>query len=132
MDITIKRIEIKVIPHNMQYYPTVGDWIFNQDTLCIVVSDMKNDSYHLLITIHELIEAMLCRRAGIADADVTNFDMQFEAWRRRGTVGDFDEPGNDPRAPYYEQHQKATEVEKKLAEILGVDWDVYDLAVNSL
>jgi ASC-1-like (ASCH) protein len=128
----IKRVEVKIIPHEKQRYPTVGDWLVNKDTLFIVVSDMKRDSYHHLVAVHEYTEAILCLQAGIDEQAVTDFDVTFELWREEGKVGEFDEPGNDPRAPYFKQHQAATEVEKCLAKALGVDWNAYDLAVNSL
>lgn len=128
----LRRTEIKIIPHKAQRYDTVGDWIFSGEALLVTVSDMKNNHYHFLVSVHEQIEAMLCAKAGIKEEDVTNFDMQFEQWRDVGQVGEFDEPGNDPRAPYYIQHKLATKIEMELADILGVNWNEYDLAVNSL
>lgn len=129
---TLERVVIQVVQHDNQRYPTVGDWMFVGNILYISISDMGNDLYHTLIATHEYIEAILCKEAGITEEEVTTFDTEFEMWRKSGTVGEFDEPGNDKKAPYYRQHQAATEVEKKLAEVLGVDWNAYDLAVNTL
>lgn len=126
MDITIK-----TVPHNTQRYDTVGDWYFTSDCshLMVIVSSMGNPLYEFLVGMHEQIEALLCLQAGIAEADVTAFDKKFEANR---VEGNFDEPGDDPSAPYYSQHQIATAMEKDLAAKLGVDWEVYDAAVNAL
>lgn len=128
----LDRVIIQVIPHETQRYPTVGDWMFVGNILYISISEMDNDKYHQLVAVHEYTEAILCREAGISDQEVTTFDKEFEMWRKSGIVGEFDEPGNCEKAPYYKQHQAATEVEKKLAEVLGVDWNEYDLAVNTL
>jgi hypothetical protein len=125
-------ILIKVIPHAQQRYDTVGDWIFQGDTLFITISDMGDDRYNQLVGYHEYIEAILCKAAGIKEEDVTAFDIKFEEWRASGNVGAFDEPGNHNASPYYQQHQIATQYEMLLARELGVDWDAYDEAVNSL
>lgn len=128
----LERIVIQVIPHDAQRYPTVGDWMFIGNVLYISVSNMGNDEYHMLVAVHEYTEAILCRQANITDEIVTTFDKEFEVWRKSGAVSEFDEPGDSPHAPYYVQHQAATEVEKKLAEVLGVNWNAYDMAVNTL
>jgi DNA polymerase elongation subunit (family B) len=56
------------------------------------------------------------------------FDKAYEARRKRD---DDSEPGDDPKAPYYRQHQIATAVERLLAVELGVDWGAYDREVSS-
>lgn len=132
MGLVVERVEIRAIPHHKQRYPTVGDWLFNDGTLHIVVSIMANPLYQHLVAMHEYAEAMQCLKAGIGEKVVTDFDLKFEQWRKEGKVGEFDEPGNDPRAPYHRQHLIATDIEKIFAESLGVNWDEYDLAVNSL
>ncbi|HEY1645805.1 MAG TPA: hypothetical protein VGF75_05550 [Candidatus Saccharimonadales bacterium] len=125
----LDHVSISVIPHKDQRYETVGDWLYIGNSLHIFVSDMGNDNYHQLVAIHEYIEALLCRAAGIAEEDVTAFDKAFEEKRESGNN---EEPGNDPKAPYYAQHQFATQIEKILSVKLGVDWETYDEAVNAL
>lgn len=132
MVMILDRVVIQMVPHDSQRYPTVGDWMFLDNILYLSISDMGDDKYHQLVAVHEYVEAILCRESGVTDTEVTAFDKEYENWRLEGKVGEFDEPGNDPRAPYYKQHQAATEVEKKLAEVLGVDWNAYDMAVNTL
>ena len=124
-------IDVKVIPHNQQRYETVGDWYFNPDNnrLTIRVSSMRNKKYEFLVAMHEQIEAMLCIERGICEKEITRFDMNFEANRKEGNT---DEPGDDPKAPYKKEHFFATSVERLMASELGVDWSIYDEAVNSL
>ena len=120
-------IQAKTINSNLHRYKTCGDWWFNNDDLEVRVSDMNNWKYQLLIQVHEIIEAALCKDKGIKEEDVTAFDIEFEENRPDGNM---DEPGNDPQAPYYTQHQYATIIEKDLARALGVDWETYDKFVN--
>ncbi len=128
----LNTITIRIIPHDMQRYPTVGDWIFDNDTLTIHVSDMGDSKYHMLVAVHEYVEAFLCREAGISEEEVTAFDKEYERMREAGEVDKDAEPGNDGRAPYYEQHHMASIVEMKLARVLGVDWNEYDKVLRSL
>lgn len=161
---------IRTIPHGQQRYPTVGDWqtpiataragdsfvhrrVFRDG---IMVSDLGNRDYELLVAVHEMVEMHLCQRAGITDEMVTEFDRAYEAGRESGqalipvrkrnrTSGELDiatvvpwavtetsEPGDCPHAPYYDQHLDATAVERKLATVLGVDWLSYEMAINTL
>lgn len=64
----------------------------------------------------------LCQQAGITDAMIDEFDFAFAEGR---DPSDGSEPGDDPSAPYYTQHQFATVVEKMMAEKLGVNWEEY-------
>ena len=121
-------VRILTIPHHWQEYETVGNWKFGRNGgLLVLVSDMQNEKYEFLIGLHEMIEAYLCKKANIKESDVTAFDIEFEKNRPEGNV---DEPGNDPKAPYYHQHLFATEVERALAKALSVDWNIYDKFVN--
>jgi hypothetical protein len=79
-----------------------------------------------LVVVHELVEAVLCKEAGVSQREVDEFDMSFERHRK---PGDLSEPGDDPKAPY--QHQAASWFEKALAEKLGVDWAAYSREVGS-
>ena len=127
------KIVIETIPQEQQRYPTVGDWYFDdQDTLQIKVSDMKNWKYEFLVAIHEMVEMMLCREHGVAELNVTAFDEKFEKLRESfpGLIGE-QEPGDMVSAPYFNEHQFATKIEKQVAAELGVDWDEYNSSVNN-
>ena len=124
------RIDIQTIPHEQQRYETVGDWYYGNDgTWYFRISKMKDWRYELLVAIHELVECVLCRHAGVAQAEVDEFDKAFEAKRSEDNT---DEPGDDPKAPYRVQHCIATGVERIIAALLDVNWKEYDDEVNSL
>lgn len=126
----IKSIRISVIPHRSQRYETVGDWMIDkQGNIKILVSDMGNWKYNMLVGLHEMIEVLLCHERGISDCIVTNFDKQFEAKRKKNNT---DEPGDEPDAPYQNEHNFATGIERTMAAMLGVKWKEYDKAVNDL
>jgi hypothetical protein len=112
-------VRLRLVPEDQQRYPTAGDWLWSGGTLEIRVSreiDQDDTRYTVLLFIHELIEALLCRGAGITGAQVDAFDLS--------RPGD-DEPGDDPAAPYHRQHVAAEAAERALAEHLGVDWQQY-------
>lgn len=114
-------------------YPTCGDWFYDDyGNLRIKVADLGNEYYEYLIADHELREAMLCKRFGVSEKSVTDFDLEFEGERQEGDHKDTDEPGDDRRAPYFKYHQWATKVEKMTAKWFGVKWKEYDKKVNSL
>jgi hypothetical protein len=123
-------ITVRVIPHEHQRYSTAGDWRFTRNgDLLISVSRMSDPRYETLVAAHELVEAILCRRAGVDERAVDTFDKHYEAHRK---AGDVSEPGDDPRAPYHRQHVAATEFERQLAVLLGVNWGSYEKEVESL
>jgi hypothetical protein len=123
------KITIEVIKHEDQRYETVGDWVWNGDDLTIFVSSMDNWRYEMLVAFHEMAECLMCKHRGIAQEDVDNFDIQFEKLREDGDVS---EPGDEPNAPYYREHQIATILERTLALELGVNWKQYDDTVVNL
>lgn len=96
-------------------------------TLRICVSQMSELRYEWLVAIHELVEAILCEKAGITPAQVDEFDMNYSP-----QVGDPVEPGDSSFAPYHRQHRFASIVEELVAMELGVDWNSYSSEVNSL
>jgi len=131
-------ISIKSIPHDHQRYETVGDWFYEKDnltglrTLNIRVSHMPDWRFILLVGIHELIEAELCTYSGISQDKVDAFDLQFEKDHTAGKHSPIEEPGDDVNAPYYQQHQIATGIERIMAAFLLVDWNEYAETVESL
>ncbi|HEX5232935.1 MAG TPA: hypothetical protein VFW56_11920 [Bradyrhizobium sp.] len=90
-----------------------GDWLLDGATLVIRGSgDNLDDPETLLVAIHELIEATLCRARGVTQQAVDAFDAAYE--------GD-GEPGDDPASPYRREHRFAMIVEMMLAHELGLD-----------
>lgn len=151
---------ISTVRHQDQRYPTVGDWRYAtvtdaaeppRERLIVRVSELPDWRYMALVAIHETIEAVLCQHRGITDEQVTAFDREFEAERqnrmgqinealgwgaamKRGQIAgiEAEEPGDDPRAPYFAEHQFATLVEEMLAIELGVLWSEYSAAIEAL
>ena len=128
---SIQRIRIEFIDHERQAYETVGNWTFlpddqDPDMLIIHVSNMGDLDMQITCAIHELIEARKCMKAGIPQDAVTLFDQTFLIEKREG------EPGDDPRAPYHEQHLVASDVEEVVADALGVKWSEYAEKVEAL
>ena len=125
-------ISIITVPHNWQEYETVGNWkITKSGKIIIFISELSTDE-EFLIAIHELIEAKLCLKKGIKEPDIAKFDKMFEKERLSGLHSKEDEPGNDPRAPYKNEHYFAESIEYRIADILGVKWSEYSDHCNAL
>lgn len=122
---------ISQVPHQRQRYETVGDWIPGSPVK-IRVSKMKDERYVFLVALHEMIEYELCRMNGITDREVVKFDMNFEKEKRERLHSIEAEPGNDPRAPYRNEHGFATMIERTVAQRMGVSWSAYENAILSL
>lgn len=121
-------ITIRSIPEAQHRYPTTGDWWFEPDgSLQIAVTEWGHPDHEFLIAFHELVEVWLCRRRGITTEAVDAFDMAYE---RDRADGDMSEPGDDPRAPYYREHQFASGMERLMAAELGVNWQAYGGAIT--
>jgi hypothetical protein len=120
----INKIEITIIPHEGQRYPTIGDWQFKGETLQINVSDLQNDKFNALISIHEFIEAMQCHFNGITTEQVDAYDSKHE------DVGNADLDANVD-APYYKFHNDSTVVEWLLSRLFNVDWKEYSSKIKN-
>lgn len=118
------KIIIETIPHEQHRYTTVGDWYYDEDgTLRIKISKLSEEKREWLIAIHELIEVLTCKLDGVTQDQVDKFDKEFEDNRPEGNE---DEPGDDPFAPYRDQHCLATGVERLLAAKWNVGWKEYE------
>lgn len=126
MKVLFFNARVVVIPQTKQRYVTVGDYqTLKNGVLEIRVSDLKDWRYSFLIGIHELIEALLCRRAGISDQVIDDFDFAFSANRPADSGA---EPGDDSAAPYHKQHMFAKKVERLAGFLLCVNWNKYNEA----
>jgi hypothetical protein len=106
-----------------------GDWEFDAKDLVVKSLPLGDWRYELLIQVHELVEAALCKHRGITDEEVTDFDALFEEEREMGMHSKTAEDGDDPRAPYRQEHFTATNIERILAQELEVDWLQYEKAI---
>ena len=122
-------IQVHIIKHEDQRYPTVGDWVFGEDqpakmhNLLVSVSQTGNQDYNDLVAVHEIIEAILCKANGVSDENVTNWDRDHI---------DHPDPGSIPGCPYYHEHLVAEVIEKIVASELQVDWQEYEEALEKL
>lgn len=156
------KIVIETIPHDQHRYPTAGDWYYadepttpevgapTEKVLHIKVSNLSDRRREALIAIHELVEVILCEHDGVTQEAVDAFDMEFEKKRQERiddaarkvtepgvTSGEealiaIEEPGDDEKAPYRDQHCFATGIERLLASRLGVGWKDYETEIERL
>ena len=113
------RIEVKTVDPSAMRYPTAGDWEWLPDgALMLTVPEYGgNDVSVLLVAIHEMIEAYLCKRDGVTDEMVTKWDTDNPL---------LEEPGDDLAAPYHKQHVIAMAIEKECATATRTDWKAHD------
>jgi hypothetical protein len=116
-------IQIETKPPKEMRYRTVGDWFFTAQGLTIQVADTGNWKYNILVAIHELIEVILCRDAGVTEKQVDKFDLAHQ---------DDEDPGTHPKAPYGVQHLTAMGVEMILAACMGVKWRAYEESLDRI
>jgi len=129
-------VDWRVIPHSEQRYETSGDWQFPDDgeDLIVRVSRLGNSDHEFCEGLHEVVEAYLCKRMGITQQQVDNFDILYEEAHQRGDAvypcgcphQRLSDPGSDLHSPYLRAHLIAEAVEAIVARTLRVDWRQYD------
>ena len=128
------KIMIEIIPHKNQRYDTAGDWQLDIDPadpdwpkggelLTIRVSDTGDWKSNMLVAIHELAEAVLCKAHGVTGEQVDAWDM--------GPGRAMKEPGNDHRAPHFNEHSVAEYIEHALAREL-ISWPEHEKNLDKL
>jgi hypothetical protein len=105
--------------------PATGNWSGNNGRLTIAVSATGDWRYELLMAIHQVVEAVLCRHRGVSAKAVTAFTAAYELER---TPTDVSIAGMARTAPHYREHVFATVIEKLMAHQLGVTWRDYEKA----
>jgi hypothetical protein len=121
----LPNIDIRTINHYNQKYPTAGDYFELCGNWHVRISRMKDWRYEFLVLMHELTEMALTKHHNIDWELIDEFDI-------RGKGATHPDPGTLEEAPYHNEHALATQIEKKLAKMLGVDWETYDLAFEDL
>lgn len=113
------KIELKSIDPNAIRYSTCGDWEWLPgDLLKITVPDYGNREYSaFLVALHELVEAVLCKKSKVSESDVSTWDIDHP---------ELEEPGDHVGAPYHDQHKTALKIEKIVCEALKLDWDDHE------
>jgi len=126
------RIRIISVPQHLIRSSQVGDWWYNENEIAVHVLETLSPESQLAVAVHELIEAWECRKRGITDKDVTAFDDHYEAERKEGKHGEYDEPGDDPRSPYRREHAAATHVERAVCAAINLTWTTHSLLESGL
>ncbi|MDE2097400.1 MAG: hypothetical protein KGL39_09165 [Patescibacteria group bacterium] len=137
----IDEIHVDTRPHRSQRYDTVGDWRIDAaaEILWVDVSRLRDWRMGMCTAVHEIIEALLCHNDGVAEQDVSTFDVAYERARWAGVAAPCgcvptadSEPGEDRHAPYRSQHAFADGIERLLADRLGLSWSEYSQRVGAL
>lgn len=124
------RINIEVIPHEQQRYPTVGDYWMEDGVQQVRVSHLPDWRYEILVAVHEIVELAITRHRGIPEGVISQFDVEFEKLRESRLRSG--EPGDHPDSPYRREHFFATNLERLLAGELDVNWFAYEEYVDGL
>jgi len=98
-------------------YVTHGDWYEKDGKLVITSTAYGNENGSFLISLHELVEAWLCKHDGVAEEDVSAWDLCHP---------DAEEPAEVEGSPYRKQHDVATQVEKIVCAAMGIDWENHE------
>jgi 5-methylcytosine-specific restriction endonuclease McrA len=115
------KIITKIIPHAFQEYDTSGNYKKIGDTIYFLISEQCNPHYTMLMFIHEIIELFIVNKQNISIDDIDKFDIEFQKTHDHSL-----EPGEDFNAPYHDAHMYALSVEKKLCDIVGMDFETYN------
>lgn len=133
------KFDFKIVPYRKMRYPTVGDYFRKLEVWQFRVARLPDKRYCWIVFLHEIIEWTLCRLTGVGMRAITKFDMEYEAARGshrsvKAPCGcwHYDEPGDDPHAPYFDAHQAATACERIIAHGLRIKWSDYSAAVKNL
>lgn len=126
------RISGESVPMSEIRCQQVGDWTYGDDVIDVKSAKLSDWRHELLVQVHELVEAALCKHRGITDEEVTAFDELFERERAAGQHTPEQENGDDVRTVYHREHMMATLVERLLAMELGVVWDKYEAEIEAL
>jgi len=123
--VTPNEIHIKFIPHHQQDYSTAGDYWGYEDKWHVRISKTEDPKHQALVLIHEIVEMFLTEANGVSWEEIDKFD-------KTGGGKDHPDPGTLKSAPYHNEHMLATQIEKRVAKMLGVDWKEYNQSLDSL
>lgn len=126
-------ISIKIIPIKEQPFTTLGHWFEKEDnSFCILLTEMKDWRYVALVFIHEFTELFICWKEGITTDMADNFDSLWESELKKGLHKIEQEAGFDKRCPYRKGHVWGVRMERLFSWLLGVKWSKYVSYCNEL
>lgn len=116
---------ITVCPHKHQTYNTAGNYNQWDNYWLLEVSELPDWRMEAAIVIHEFVEMCLTKHRGISWDDITRYDTV-------GNGKDSDDPGANEDAPYHKEHTEAERLERLFCDMIGIEWDVYNKALDAL
>lgn len=114
-----RQIEVEFVPLQEMRYESLGDYFYKHGVLHFKIADTGNPLYNKIILIHEMIEQTLTEAKGIKEEQILKYDLEFEALRKAGKVGENDEPGEGKGSPYRREHVLSEIVERLMLNHLG-------------
>lgn len=111
----VKNLKFEV--RDVMRYDDVGDYFGNN----IIAYDFQNDVITNAIFLHEFVEYMLIKAAGIDPALIDKFDTEDDAPDQYPEEYDL----------YDKFHEMANMVERQFIENLGLNWDEHDRIINT-
>jgi hypothetical protein len=133
------KINIRTKPIERMRMRDVGDYYqvivppgAEEEPLKIIVARMDNPDYEFLVALHEFIESYLLKRRGVDLKEIDEWEAKFlkekdERKRPKNAIA-----GEQKDCPYYQEHKIATEIEKRMAKFLKVNWEKYDKYLDEL
>ena len=111
---------VNIIPHRLQRYNTCGDWPPPLSGIQhFFISRMSKRGYEAALFVHEFVEEEWSAENHVTAEMVDGWDT--------GEGKDMDDPGSDPRCPYYRGHILGLEAERFVIEkVFGLKWDEYE------
>jgi hypothetical protein len=129
MDIYIKTVPNEQIKERHGF--TGADWWYDENgDLQVRVAEMSSWDREMKLAVHEMVEAILCKKHGVTVAQVDEFDTQFE---KDHPTNHGIEAGDSLGCPYLREHNAAIACERIVASELGPDpWILYDAELAKL
>jgi len=121
----LPKIHINIIAHNLQEYDTAGNYAELNNKWAMWITELPDWKYEACLLIHELVEMCLTKAHNVDWKLIDAFDINGEG-------KDHPDPGTLKSAPYHNEHMLATQLEKRFAKMLGVDWNEYNRVLDSL
>lgn len=103
-----------------------GFWMPWGKNIDVKAAKTRSDVSDMAVILHEMVEAFLCIKHGVAEKDVSEWDQKWHDAEMKG------EPGDHPSAPYHGEHVAATAVERAFVTSSGMTWEEHDANVEAL
>lgn len=115
---------VSMIDHKEQRYNTAGDYLEVGKSWILNISKTEDWRCSAAVLIHEIVEMFLTKHNGVKWEDIDAFDT--------GIGKDLADPGLCPAAPYHKEHMIAEEFEREFVVQIGLTWEEYQDALDSL